>query len=713
MKNLTLTYIIALTVIALVVGLSQFLVQRSIARSTYDSRTINISGRQSMLSQKIAKAALEMETAKNQTEFIESKAELVNASKLWEKSHNALQYGDEEMKMDNVNNSKITLLNFLESEPYYVNMKNAVDLIKILKWNTPNRAKKMVNYANILLKNEGKYARLMNTITFDYDNESRNRLSNLSRTEYLLLGIALLLLVLEAIFVFRPMIKRITDYTAKLLKQEKSLIKALKLQRREKAKVEYLNKQAKSVFENVGQGLFLLNDKYAISELYSKKINEIFEQDNLAKSNFLHLMRTRLVKRDQQALEMFVKHLFNPKINEVMLDQLNPVETVTIHSDSNSQDAGIDTRHLKIGFSRIKDKNKIYSVLVTITDETEAVLLQEKINQSEAKNKRDSEQLLSILTVDPVALRDFLNNSEAQLNDISNRYEKERDGNISNILNYTFNAIHNLKGNASLIDLKILVSKFDEIETIITELRGKADINYKDFIKILFEMNEAKTIIHNMKNMLLRISEVNQKISEEEKANGNEKFVRSIRRGLKKLSDEAGVRTQLNFEDNDITIPERYMLTVKDISVQLIRNSLAHGIEKELKDRLESGKSEVANINISINKTEDENFEVVYSDDGQGLDIDKICEKAVSKNVIAPDDVANMTEADKVKLIFRDDFSTSDDVDHLSGRGQGMPLIKEIIDKNEGKFEISHQKGTFFKLKYTLPKNQPQTAELV
>jgi hypothetical protein len=126
MRNLTVTYILALTIIAVVVIISQYLVQQSIDNSRYDSRTINISGRQSMLSQKITKAALAMETAQSKEEFQSAKAELSEAGELWEVSHNALQYGSESMQLDNVNNSEKTFLLFLDLEPHYQAIKNSI-----------------------------------------------------------------------------------------------------------------------------------------------------------------------------------------------------------------------------------------------------------------------------------------------------------------------------------------------------------------------------------------------------------------------------------------------------------------------------------------------------------------------------------------------------------------------------------------------------------
>lgn len=710
MKNLTLSYIAALSVIALVIIASQVLVQRSISTSIYDARTINISGRQSTLSQRIAKSVLAMERADTKEKFEFRKKELDEATRTWETSHNALQYGDEIMELDNVTNSEETLLYFLELEPRYVAIRAAIEKLINIEWEDPNKDELVTEQVDVIMKNEGAFLELMNNITLDYDREATERISSLSRTEYILLAIALLLLVAEALYIFRPVINRINEYTQRLLKQEKSLKKALFLQKEEKAKVDYLNKQAESVFSTVQQGLFLLNDKFIISELYSTATEGIINETNLGGSNFIQVMKRKLVKRDQDALEMFVKHLFNPDIQEDILGQLNPLEQVQIFS--NSVGGNIDSKHISVSFSRIKDNKKIYAVLVTITDETEAVIMQQKISEQEAKNKKESEQLLSILRVDPLALKDFLDSTQKSLREISDRYESDKGAtDPKELVRYTFNIIHNLKGNAGLIDLELIAGKLHEIEDIITELRHKEDLVGNDFLKILYEINELSTTIINMQRMLLRIADVNNKIARGEmEVSSNQSLSESLNKGLKKLSDEMGKPVSLDFNDNGITIPERYKVSLKDVSLQLFRNSLVHGIETK-EERIGLGKPEIAKISLEIQKSDGEMI-VTYKDDGRGLDADKIKEKAINNQILTEEEAEKLDEKGVAEIIFNDGLSTAKEIDRNAGRGQGMSLIRDLIKKHDGRYELTYKTGFEYKLDFALPlENEPTLTE--
>ncbi len=711
MKNLSLTYIIALTIIAVVIGFSQLLVQRSISTVTYDSRTINISGRQTMLSQKITKAALAIETAEDEDEYNFWQQQLKESSKLWEASHNALQYGNDAMKLDNVNNSEKTFLLFLELEPHYSTIRSAVKKILTIPYQINQSENSVHPLVDRILGNEDDYLRLMNEITFDYDDESSQRLANLSKTEYVLLAIALILLITEALLIFRPAIKRIKDYTRQLIKKEKSLQQSLNQTKIEKAKVDYLNTQAKTVFQNVNQGIFLLDDQYTVSELHSKALENILMEKNIGGTNFVHLLRPRLVQRDLEALEMFIKHLYNPDIEEEVLHQLNPVAQVEIFSNYSGEN--IESRFLKFSFSRIGTNERIYNILVTVDDETQSVKLQRQIQESEERNKRESEQLLSILRVDPFVLKDFLESTDSALQNISQQYENNTSKDLKPLLNFTFSTIHNLKGNALLIDLELMADKFHQIEETIEGLQTKKELVGNDFLRILYEMDEIMKIVINMNKMLEKIVEVNRKMeAAKSPVNSNDMLISSLEKGIAKLCKSTGKEVSLDFQENEVIIPELYKVTIKDILIQLIRNSFAHGLESR-QERLEMGKDTTGQISISLSEEKDKKLEIHYQDDGRGLNLDRIFSKALELNLLLPDQFKSLSDIEKANLIFMDGFSTAESVDQNAGRGQGMSFVKSTIEKHGGEHVITSTKANQFKLSITLPLVNQQKLEQV
>ncbi|MBV6644880.1 MAG: hypothetical protein KI790_05505, partial [Cyclobacteriaceae bacterium] len=603
--------------------------------------------------------------------------------------------GSEELDLVDVNNTDEVLALFDEIQPLYNTITTSAENVLSISGVNESWTQPTLQSLNQILQNEGEFLRIMNAIVFQYDNEASSRVSTLSTTEYILFAIAITLLIMEALIIFRPAINRINEYTSKLIKQEKSLQKSLDQQK-------YLNNQAEAIFANVKQGIFLLDEELMINEFYSKETEEIFDNKELAGSNFLKLMRPRLVQRDLDALEMFVEHLFNPDIREKVVNKLNPVEQVEIFTDKNLDDA-MEARYIRISFARITNGREILKILVTVLDETENIRMKKQIEEAEERNKLESTQLLAILKVNPSLLQDYLKNTKKELQSISEKYEAHKGVDFSDLIRFTFNTIHNAKGNATLIGLDLVEDKLHLIEDSIVELRRKKGVEGKDFLKALYEVTEVIAVLENMEDMLLKIADVYNKMSDESpQIKSNELLISTLKKGLNKISNEKSKPAKLNFNDNGVILPDQYQLDIKDMSIQLIRNSITHGIE-ESDDRAFGGKPEEATISITLDKSADGNLNFSYEDDGRGLDLAKIGRIAIDKEIVTESELETMSSQEVVDLIFKDGFSTADKIDQYAGRGQGLSLIRQIADKNNGGITINHESGKYFKITIALP----------
>ncbi len=473
--------------------------------------------------------------------------------------------------------------------------------------------------------------------------------------------------------------------------------------KKEKDHTQYLYenviKQSEVVFENVHQGIFLLDKDFKISKLYSKAMEGIFDTKKIAGENYANFMRPHIIPRDLEALEMFMRHLFNTDMDEDVVNQLNPVEQVKIFTET---EGIVNTKYIRVSFTRIERDGEIQSIMVTISDETESVLLQKHLEEAEEQKKRETEQVLSILKIDPSVLSGYLHNSKKILKGISARYESNKDEDFTELLNYTFETVHNLKGNSMVIGLDLMKDKFHQIEDIITGLKGR-EIEGKDFLPILYEIDDAGKNLEDMSEMLNKVANIYKKFPSEGQVVSNIMFVDSLEKGLENMSKEMDKPVELLFKnEKNVVVPENYVTPINDILIQLMRNSLAHGIE-ESNVRVSSDKMVKGNIIVSLDKNKDNEMIVSYCDDGKGLDLEKIKNRAIQREIISADEAENMEEGEIAGLIFSRGFSTSDKVDDFSGRGAGMGLVKTIIDENEGDFTINSSPGHFFEMNITLP----------
>jgi chemosensory pili system protein ChpA (sensor histidine kinase/response regulator) len=121
----------------------------------------------------------------------------------------------------------------------------------------------------------------------------------------------------------------------------------------------------------------------------------------------------------------------------------------------------------------------------------------------------------------------------------------------------------------------------------------------------------------------------------------------------------------------------------------MLRNAIAHGIEKP-EQRKQAGKSENGNINMSFNREGGE-FVIRISDDGAGIDLDAIRNKAIEKGLISAN--AEISKAALLDIIMQSGFSTADEVTQIAGRGVGMDVVNTEIKQLGGHLQVDTEKG--------------------
>lgn len=223
-KNLRRLYIFALLTIAITVLLSQLLIQYNLHSQLSDSRIINISGKQRMLSQKLTKEILILNfitDAKNNKKEIDHASEII---KLWKFNQNALEKGNDSLGFPKEKSKELSDL-FVSIKP---NFNTIVDAATVFLNNKKKGIHENENQELVqtILKNGAVFLEKMNQIVGEYDKEALEKVTLQSKTEYGILGFTMLVLLLEFIFIFKPTNKKVEKLISKLLSSEK---KALKL----------------------------------------------------------------------------------------------------------------------------------------------------------------------------------------------------------------------------------------------------------------------------------------------------------------------------------------------------------------------------------------------------------------------------------------------------------------------------------------------------
>ena len=210
--RLRVVYGVALAVIALTLVASSVIMQVAITRNAGDSRVINLSGRQRMLSQRLTKCALAMERNPEQATLAGYPGEVDKALSDWVAAHEGLQHGNEALGLPaRVNSAEIQRL-FAQMDPYYRAMVEALTRLRDdVRSGIVKRQDPTVNQAAAcMLANEPHFLKLMDRITFQFDAESKERIQGMKVLEYVVLGVGVTVLLLEFLLVFRPSLAQLS-----------------------------------------------------------------------------------------------------------------------------------------------------------------------------------------------------------------------------------------------------------------------------------------------------------------------------------------------------------------------------------------------------------------------------------------------------------------------------------------------------------------------
>ncbi|WP_233703781.1 hybrid sensor histidine kinase/response regulator, partial [Helicobacter felis] len=175
------------------------------------------------------------------------------------------------------------------------------------------------------------------------------------------------------------------------------------------------------------------------------------------------------------------------------------------------------------------------------------------------------------------------------------------------------------------------------------------------------------------------------------------KFPRMVR----DLSRELGKSIDLVIDGEETELDKSIVEEIGDPLIHIIRNSCDHGIEKP-EDRKMLGKPETGRVELSA-YNEGNHIVIKITDDGAGLDPEKLKEKAIEKGVITERDAATMTDKEALNIIFKPGFSTAKTLSNVSGRGVGMDVVKTNIEKLNGIIELESEVGVKTTQKLKIP----------
>lgn len=224
-----------------------------------------------------------------------------------------------------------------------------------------------------------------------------------------------------------------------------------------------------------------------------------------------------------------------------------------------------------------------------------------------------------------------------------------------------------------------LVNYFDPFTSTLKDLNVKFRGSTQNLGQIVGELQEGV-----MKTRMVPISQIFNRFP---------RVVRDLQRDLKK-------KIELVMEGEDTELDKTVVDDLLDPIMHCVRNSVDHGIE-DPSVRAAAGKPETGTLLLKA-ANEGNQIVIEIADDGAGINVEKVRNKAISKGLVHPNKL--LTDQEAYNLIFMPGFSTADKISNVSGRGVGLDVVRTMIEKLKGTVSVSSGagKGTTFTIKLPL-----------
>jgi chemotaxis protein histidine kinase CheA len=333
---------------------------------------------------------------------------------------------------------------------------------------------------------------------------------------------------------------------------------------------------------------------------------------------------------------------------------------------------------------------------------TKEINLQQSLDEQRNENKRKMDWILSIFNTDPHMLKEFITSVQDEMQTVQNclntLVEKEKH---LDLLDGIYRSLHTIKGNASLLELDYFADQAHRAEDTVSTIKNKMKLIKKDKTDLRSQVESIQKTFEEFKGLIDQIGNIHDKFRPKQSHEQN-LLKKSLTRLMESLAKKYQKKIHLNLSDFDVSvIPYNHRLVLRDILIQMLRNSVYHGIEiPALRKKIQ--KSETGHISISSQR-ENGSCKLEFKDDGQGLDIERIRKSIADTGKWSKSEIGKWSDNRVTKAIFMAEISTAASTDLTAGRGIGMDLIKNKLQKIDGEISITSKRGQYTRFVITIP----------
>lgn len=479
-----------------------------------------------------------------------------------------------------------------------------------------------------------------------------------------------------------------------------------------KALQEHFRKVA-NFLNNLKQSAFLVIHDGTIKGPVSKFSNNIFDQSIVGK-NIFDILYKSMSKDTEEFSALHTAFITVYGEDELQWELMWDYFPNRIISKFDGKE-----KILKVDTSPMWSEDGMLEALIYVVEDiTELEALTKKVELEKQKGSHKLQLMQELMSCSADDAKEFFEKTDELINEIHTVLGKttwDKDD-----VNKIFRSLHTIKGNARSYNFVHLSAATHKVESDFCAIQ---DINfelpffernsmptlmdqlteYKEMVKKIYQTNhESTTASSKVKNQIANIRQVikeNQsKLPPQVVSSLNEIFAdmldesclppikKLVENTVKVTAADCGKDVAFEVHGTNFIAPEVIMSLLKDSIVHIVRNAIDHGIESK-EARILAGKKPVGTITVNILPSENW-LQVEIADDGGGIDTNRLRKKAIDLHFMKQSEADKASQDQLINLLFMPGFTTKEKVTETSGRGVGLDVARENIEKIGGRLHV-------------------------
>ena len=479
--------------------------------------------------------------------------------------------------------------------------------------------------------------------------------------------------------------------------------------RRNDEAIEEAHQETKDILRTTQEGLFLLDPSGRIGTQQSSSLSEILGVPIPAGTEFMALIRPLVTPKVFETAREYIDLLLRHDVKEKLVTSLNPLECVEI---STGQSTGtMETRFLRFRFNRVMKEGKVTHLLVTTNDISRNVRLERELRNSEERAQGQMGVLLQILGIEPHLLQDFMHTAGEGLDMINHQLETQpaKGENLLSKLNAIYRITHRIKGDAAAGGLESIVRALHELEDMLDVMRERGHLTGEDFLPVAVRMKTLYGEMDAINNAVARMAQIRGVVTVEPARPQTlpeakeSAMIRQWQGFAEQIALKQGKQIEIAYQGMNVeALHPVQREAISSIVNQFIRNALIHGIEKP-DQRQAKGKAATGRLAIYVADFGSNGIELSFRDDGQGMDPAKLRAAVIRAGRMSEEEAAGADMRRLVSFIFEPGISTRETVDEDAGRGEGLDAVRDLVRKLGGQIRIGTTTGEYCHFRVQLP----------